>query len=317
MAVCRNCFRRPLRYCPVLVTLRLVRIRSVRSGFFILATLALNLGLLTAQDDLLSRALPQISKQASQFWQSAAGYVSRETLHQKALTLTAKRKIRIGTKATQPVKPEFKDREIISYYALSSFRTTPEALHEFRQVLAVDGKPLMPESAALRKFQRILGSKDDRARSELQEDFAQANLTVTATDFGQLILLFTRVNLSKYTFERDSAALIGADRVIVLKFRQSAGREALRIEEAGKQVKEPLSGQLWVRESDYQPLRITLTATREQEGQEIRDEARVDYALNAAGAALPASVVFRRYVSNELRVENISQYSDWQPVSAK
>ena len=272
---------------------------------------------LSAQDDLLQKALPEIAKQASQFWQSAAGYVGREVLHQKALTLPAKRKIRIGVKATQPVQREFKDREIISYYALSTFHATPEALHEFRQVLAVDGKPVMPEPAALRKFQRILSSRDDRARTELQEDFAQANLTVTATDFGQLVLLFTRVNLPKYTFARDSAGFIGADRVIVIKFRQSGGNEALRIEEAGKQVREPLSGQLWVRESDYKPLRITLTAAREQEKQQIRDEARVDYALNAAGAALPVSVVFRRYVGDELRVENISQYSDWRPVSAQ
>jgi hypothetical protein len=272
---------------------------------------------LTAQEELLNRALPQISRQASQFWHSAGGYFSRETLHQKALMLPAKRRLRVGNKATQPVKPELKDREIVSYYALSSFKATPEALHEFRLVLSVDGKPAMPEAAALRKFERILSSKDDRARTELQEDFAQANLTVTATDFGQLVLLFTRANLPKYTFERDTTTLIGADRVVVIKFRQSAGHEALRIEEPGKQVKAPLSGQLWVRESDYQPLRITLTATRQEEGQEIRDEARVDYALNGAGAALPASVVYRRYVHDELRVENNSQYSDWQPVRPK
>jgi len=32
---------------------------------------------------------------------------------------------------------------------------------------------------------------------------------------------------------------------------------------------------------------------------------------------LPASVVYRRYVDNELRIENVSQYSDWQPVDGK
>jgi hypothetical protein len=82
-------------------------------------------------------------------------------------------------------------------------------------------------------------------------------------------------------------------------------------------VKKPLSGQLWVRESDYQPLRITLTATRQLESEEIRDEASVDYAPTAAGAVLPASVTYRRYVDNELKVENVSQYSDWQAVNAK
>jgi hypothetical protein len=128
--------------------------------------------------------------------------------------------------------------------------------------------------------------------------------------------LFTRANLGKYNFERDTPALIGADRTIVIKFRQSTGQESLRIGEPGKQVRQPLSGELWVRESDYQPLRITLTATRQLESEEIRDEARVDYAPTAA-AMLPASVTYRRYVDNEMKVENVSQYSGWQAVKGK
>jgi hypothetical protein len=288
----------------------------VRSESFILATLALAPSFLTAQDTLNTETLPQVARQASKFWQAASGYFCRETLHQKALTLP-KRKLRVGRKATETVKPEFRDREIISYYALSSFRATPEAMHEFRQVLQVDGKPVMPEVKARQKFRDILDSKDDRARTELQEDFDQTNLSVAATDFGQLILLFTKANLGKYIFERDSSALIGADRVMVIRFRQNAGQESLRIGEPGKQVKQPLSGKLWIRESDNQPLRITLTASRQLESNEIRDEASVDYAPTALGAVLPVSVVYRRYVDNEMKVENVSQYSDWQAVDGK
>jgi hypothetical protein len=288
----------------------------VRSESFILAALALAPSFLIAQDTLNTETLPQVARQASKFWQAASGYFCRETLHQKALTLP-KRKLRVGRKAAETVKPEFRDREIISYYALSSFRATPEALHEFRQVLQVDGKPVMPEVKARQKFRDILDSKDDRARTELQEDFDQTNLSVAATDFGQLILLFTKANLGKYIFERDSSALIGADRVMVIRFRQNAGQESLRIGEPGKQVKQPLSGKLWIRESDNQPLRITLTASRQLESNEIRDEASVDYAPTALGAVLPASVVYRRYVDSEMKVENVSQYSDWQAVDGK
>ena len=316
MAVSRNYAGSPFAILSSFFPLRLVRIRSVRSRFFILAALALAPSLLPAQDTLASETLPQIARQASKFWQAASGYLCRETLHQRALTLP-KRRIRIGRKATEPVKPEFKDREIVSFYALAGFRTTPEALHEFRQVFMVDGRPTIPEAKALERFRTILSSRDDRARTELQEDFGQVNLAVAATDFGQLILLFTKANLGKYIFERDAPALIGADRAIVIKFRQSTGQEALRIGEPGKQVKQPLSGKLWVRESDNQPLRITLTATRQLESDEIRDEASVDYAPTAMGAVLPASVVYRRYIDNELKVENVSQYSDWQPVETK
>ena len=316
MAVYCKCASPPVAILSGFFPLRLVRIRSVRSRFFILAALAAGTCSLFAQDTLPAETLPQLARQASKFWQAASGYFCRETLHQKALIMP-KRKLRIGRKALDPAKPEFKDREVISYYALGNFRATPEALHEFREVIQVDGKAVLPEEKALQKFRAVLGSKDDRAKSELQEDFDQANLAVAATDFGQLILLFTRANLEKYHFERESDAFIGAEHAIVLKFRQSAGQEGLRIEEPGKQVKQPLSGQLWVRTADYQPLRITLTTTRQLESSEIRDEARVDYAPAAAGAVLPASVTYRRYVDNELKVENVSQYSGWQPVNPK
>src|SRR5579862_7284955 len=269
MAVYRKCAGSPFAIRSGFFPIRLVRIRSVRSEFFILAALAAGAISLTAQDTLTTQALPQVARQASKFWQAASGYYCRETLHQKALIMP-KRKLRIGRKATETVKPEFKDREIVSYYALGSFRTTPEALHEFRQVIQVDGKPVLPEAKALQKFQAILDSKDDRARTELQEDFDQANLAVAATDFGQLILLFTKANLGKYIFERDSSALIGAEQANVIKFHQNAGQESFRIGESGKQVKQPLSGKLWVRESDNQPLRITLTASRQLEADEIR-----------------------------------------------
>jgi len=315
MAAYRKCIRSLVAILAGFSPLRLVRIKSVRSEFLILATLALTLFPLRAQDTTVGDSLPQIARQASKFWQAASGYFCRETLHQKAL-IWPKRKLRIGRKATEPVQPAFKDREIVSYYALASFRSTPEALHEFRQVFLVDGKPVVPEAKALQRFRAILASNDDRAKTELQEDFEQANLAVAATDFGQLILLFTKANLGKYGFERETTALVGADRALVINFRQSGGQESLRIAEPGKQVKQPLSGKLWVRESDYQPLRITLTSIRRIESEDVRDEASVEYAPNSSGVVLPASVVYRRFVNNELKVENVSQYSNWQPVKA-
>jgi hypothetical protein len=288
----------------------------VRSEFFILAALVLAPSSLPAEDTLASETLPQIARQASRFWQSSSAYFCVETLHQKALVMP-KRKLRIGRTAAEPVRPEFKDKEIVSYYALAGFSTTPEALHEFRQVFAVDGKPLMPEAKAIQRFRTILGSRDDRAKTELQGDFDQATLAVAATDFGQLILLFTKANLGKYSFERDAPVFIGADRAMVVKFRQSTGQEGLRIAEPGAHVKQPLSGKLWARESDYQPLRITLSSTRQLDSQEVRDEASVDYAPTPMGTVLPAAVIYRRYVDNVLKVENVSRYSDWQPLNSK
>src|SRR5258708_31774135 len=112
----------------------------------------------------------------------------------------AERKVRTGGVDVDPPKPEVKDRDIVSYYAISSFRSSPEALHEFRQVVSVDGKPVVPEATALEKLRATLASPDDRSRKVLQADFDKTGLAIAAVDFGQLILLFTKTNLEKYTF---------------------------------------------------------------------------------------------------------------------
>jgi len=265
---------------------------------------------------LVTQALPQIAQQASKFWQTAPGWVAKETLKQRAAVLP-KRKFRIGGGAIDPSKPELKDREIISFYAISSLRSSPEALHEFRQIEAVDGKSVAPEAGSLEKFRATLASSDDRSRKALQADFEKTGLIIAATDFGQLILLFTKSNLEKYTFEPQSTGLIGADRAIAIAFRQNTGAQSFRIVESGKQMNQPLSGELWVRDTDFIPLRITLKVTRLEQHDEVRDEARVDYELKAAGALLPASVVYRRFRNDELWVENVYEYSDWQPLKAK
>jgi len=287
----------------------------VPHGFLILSAVLLPF-VAAAQDSVVNQALPGIAKAASGFWQLAPGYLGRETLKQKALTFP-KRKLRIGNSAMKPVKPEFKDREIVSFYALSSVASAREALHEFRQIVSVDGKAVLDANSAREKFRAALDSKDDREKKSLLEDFNRANLTVAATDFGQLVLLFIRAHLERYTFELQGTEMVGADRASVIGFRQNVGPQGLRITEPGRKEKEPLLGTILVRQSDFQPLRITLNAKHKEDKEEIRDEARVDYALHSDGVLLPASVVYRRYVNDGLVVENIYEYSDWQPVSAK
>src|SRR5258708_20110029 len=157
---------------------------------------------------------------------------------------------------------------------------------------------------ALEKLQATLVSPEARARKVLQADFDKTGLAIAAVDFGQLILLFTKTNLEKYTFASQSTGLIGADRAVVIAFRQNAGAESFRIVESGKQVNEPLSGELWVRDSDFMPLRITLTVSRHEQLEEIRHQAHVDYEIKAGGTLLPASVVYRRYRSDQLSGED-------------
>ena len=110
--------------------------------------------------------------------------------------------------------------------------------------------------------------------------------------------------------------LIGAESALVLRFRQRAGKESVHISEGRKTSRAPLEGELWVSQEDYRPLRITLTVVRQEKNNvEVQDDARVDY-VPTAGANLPASVVYRRFVSGQLTAESNAQYTDWRPADA-
>lgn len=268
-----------------------------------------------AEDPKLTQALAEVGRAATAFWHAAPDFFARETLNQKALT-APKRKLRIGVSALETPHTEFRHREIVSYYALSSFRSSPEALHEFRQVVSVDGQAAAHESSPA-NLRSAVTAADDNAKKELMTEFAKDSLSVIATDFGQLILLFTKSNQAKYEFRWRAAALVGADRAMIVDFNQRAGAEAIRLTEPGRDVREPLRGQIWVRESDFLPLRITLAASWRDKSRTIRDDSTVDYEPKAGGTVLPASVVYRRFVNGEVTVEDVYQYADWQPLNRK
>ena len=269
----------------------------------------------TGADARLDQALVRLAAEASNFWHSAPGFIGQETLTQKAI-VPSKRRVRIGASAVEPYKPEFKDREIVSWYGLAGFQKAPEALREFRRVISVDGKAQEDAAAARAQLRTAIQSPDDRAKRLLADQFEKIGLSGSALDFGQLVLLFTRANIPKYSFLIADSGLVGAEKALVLQFRQRAGKESVHISEGRKHTRAPLEGELWIREDDYRPLRITLTVVRqEQHDVEVQDDARVDYAP-AAGASLPASVVYRRFVNGQLTAESSAQYSGWKPVDA-
>lgn len=263
----------------------------------------------------MGQALREVARVAATFWHSAPDYIARETLSQKALTLP-KRRLRTGRGALEPPRPEFGHREIVSYYALSSFRSSSEALHEFREVVSVDGQAPAGDSSPER-LRNAVTTQDDKTKKALAREFERTSLAVAATDFGQLILLFTKSNQAKYDFTLRGSALVGADRAMILDFSQRAGAEALRVTEPGHEVREPLTGQIWIRELGFVPLRISLETSRHDGSRTIRDEARVDYEPKADGMVLPVSIVYRRFVNEELSVEGIYAYTDWRPLNQK
>ncbi len=263
-----------------------------------------------AEDPKLAQALAEVGRAASAFWHAAPDYVARETLNQKALSVP-KRRLRVGASALQSPNAEFRHREIVSFYAFSSFRSSPEALREFREVISLDGQTAAGASSPER-LRNVVAGYDDRAKRDLAHEFEKDSLSVTATDFGQLVLLFTKPSQAKYEFQWRASAMVGADRAMIVDFTQRAGGEALRVAEPGRDVREPLRGQIWIRESDFLPLRITLATSHQEKSQTLRDDARVDYEPKANGLVLPVSVVYRRFVNGEVAAEDVYRYAEWE-----
>lgn len=271
--------------------------------------------MLAQSDPRLTAALPVVEKEASQFWQTAPRFFARETLRQKAI-VTPKRKLRLHTSEAPSSKTSMQDREIVSIYGFTAYSGSPEAIHEMRQVLSIDGRMEKNEAAALADFKKVALTGADGSKQRLSADFLKENLGGSALDFGQLILLFTRSNMKQFDFSLSNVGMVGATRALVVSYQQNGGQASLHIRESTGQSRRPLHGQLWVRENDSLPVRVTLTNVRPDRKLEVRDEATVDYA-RFSGALLPASVVYREYVNDELYNESVYEYSGWQQIEAK
>jgi hypothetical protein len=252
----------------------------------------------------------QLTSQASAFWGSAPSWYGRETLRQRGPSEAKKQRHGIHFSEPGPVKPsELDSREIVSWYGFSAYSTNSEAVREMRQIVSIDGKAV-PGGQSADGFCRLLRGRDDDSRQKLVEKFEDATLADAPIDFGQIVLLFTRRAIDRYTFKLKGPDLIGAQRVTVFQYIQQTGKPGLHLDQS-KPL--PLAGTLCLRDRDGLPVRITVVATRKDKS-EIRDEAEVEYQEVAHGVILPASLVHRRFVNGVLHSEDRAQYSDWKPV---
>src|SRR6185369_6125830 len=143
----------------------------------------------------LQSMLGRVSEEAEVFAHSARAVLSEETLRQRTRKTPVRFLPRVGEAATKPPKEEFLTREIVSEYGYSSFKDSPAALHEFREVTSVDGRKVQAQEKARRTLTLGVKSADDNLKKQMLRDFEKHGLTGAVTDFGQLILLFTKRRL--------------------------------------------------------------------------------------------------------------------------
>ena len=273
-----------------------------RCSFAALLGLAVVAALPQPQQPDLPNTLTAISKQASQFWQSAPNFTAHETLEQRFIV---RRHPRLHIHLSPPPRgPQYRQRTLQCWYGFTTLRDAPEALVEVR------------DPSAREALEQALAASDRRKR-ELIHRFEHDNSRGLAMDVGQIILLFTRARVDQYSFQVTRTATLASDPVWVIIFHQKTGDASLRIQEPGHSLRAPVQGELWVRQSDQLVLRITLMNSRQDGKIAIRDEATVDYAPNPVTAVLPSVATYRRYLNERLYFENISHYADWQPVPTR
>jgi len=184
-------------------------------------------------------------------------------------------------------------------------------------VTSVDGRKVLAVDKARRTLTLGVSSADDNLKKQMLKDFEKHGLAGAVTDFGQLILLFTKRRLPNYQFAPVGEQRIGADTAALVSFHQKAGPESLTIFAGREAVRSRLQGTIWLRIPDYRPLRIQLVSERLEATLVVKTEATVDYTMSTHGFVLPAAVTHRETSDGKLLTENVFQYTPFRKFGAE
>jgi hypothetical protein len=262
----------------------------------------------------LPEILVRVGKEAEAFRRIAPTTLAEETLQQRSLILTQAPE---AAAINGPIGSIFESREIISEYGYASPQGAPNAIHEVRKVISVDGKQVTSMEKARHAMTLGLTSSDVKLKKRILEDFERHGLHGAAADFGQLILLFTPAHLRDYKFEIKGERQIGADRLFIVSYEQISGASGVTLFRGNTAKRQPISGDLLVRKRDGVPMRVTMTATSTGKDLVLKDESSVDYADSNFGVVLPASVTHREYLKDTLVSENTFFYSVFRKMGAR
>lgn len=259
-----------------------------------------------------SQALTRVSEEAAIFQENLPKTIGQETLTQKAM-LPPSRLVTFGPHGAVSPKPRMVSHEVISEYSVGHLKNSDtQNLFEFRQVVTVDGKPVRSLESARRELTLGIRSEDDSRRKRMLQDYAKYGLVDVASDYGLILLAFTKRGLATTTIQPQSMSRIGADSALLFAWKQ-ANADSGELEFRGHvAVRQPLQGTLWVRASDGLPLRVQAWAEYEQSKHVIRDEATVEYAMSSHGFLVPASVIHRHIVDRQLMTENLYRYGGFK-----
>jgi hypothetical protein len=261
----------------------------------------------------VAEILSRVAEEAEVLRQNAPRTVTTEILEQRAVLPPSRFRPRTGTLAAESPRVRISVREVVSEYTVGSLRESDSRnLLEFRQLVAVDGRPLRTVEGARHALSLGMQSSDDRIRKRMLEEFASLGLVDIATDYGLILLAFTRRGQADMRIEPAGASRIGVEDALVLRWRQTSAAGG-QLEFRGRNVaRRAMEGRLWVRQFDGLPMRIQAWVEHKDVRMTIRNEASVDYTLSTHGFLTPASVVHRHIVDGRLVTENLYRYEPFK-----
>jgi len=266
----------------------------------------------------LEEYLEAVARTAATFAASAPGLMAEETLDQRGrrgfVEILRGKKDEI--KDFEIKLPEdFRTHHVVSTYALGEIGES-HVLHEIRTIVEIDGQRVKPAGDPRRVLTASPRPPDEAIRRKLLEDLEHDQLEGAVTDFGPLILFFTKRLQKDYAFREAGERHPGEEPVVVLGHRQISGAQGLTFFNGRTEERQPASGQIWLRQKDLIPIRITLN-TRERTSKKftIRTDASVDYSPSQFGL-VPEYVIHRQFLNSAMMVENDLHYADFHHANA-
>ncbi len=268
----------------------------------------------------LDPSLQRLAEEADVFTRTLDKVIGEETIRQKSLKRPAWFRFRIGESSLRENDPEYQERTLDSEFAYALFREDESddgSWHEVRQVLRVDERSIRNREKARKRMVLGLKSENDLLKRSLLDELTKRGLPQSATDFSLCLLLFRTTNLQNFAFTPTGIQSIGADPALVYQFTQQEGAASFTVFHGKKVIHQPLSGEVWIRQSDGLPLKIRLTSRIETQGKpDTVDIGEVEYARSRQGDLLPVSVMHRRTSGELLVAENHFTYSNFRRFSA-
>ena len=206
----------------------------------------------------LAELLSRVAEEAEMLQQNSPKSLTQEVLEQRALMPATRFRPRIGKKATAVAQPpRLVVRQIVSEYSVGTLKESAvQNLTELRQVISVDGRKVQSVERARHALSLGITSPDDRIRKRMLEDFAGHGLVDIATDYGIILLAFSKRGLENMKVVLAGEEQVGADAAWVLNWQQTSPDGGM-LEFLGNQASRvALRGRLLVRKSDGLPLRI-------------------------------------------------------------